>query len=248
MRQKEGAHFLEFSSKGVSENRHHEQAKWVQLKFKRHVSTLVGMIMGNGEMGNPFAEDSNNLLKLGSRELADHALVDAVRLQRGRANSSTNFFVAEETSTSFLKAQSKTKLAEKWRCIIFQTLNCLSDLRWEQRKLLQTWKSGLPSNTLTSWRTMLRKGWSVKLPRKQYEQCPTQCLTKLPQTVRSKYSIGQHHQHAELLFQQDLHTLYLNEKCEGPTAWMLYVTVEINSLKSQTRQRQGKGTKTRVDG
>lgn len=29
---------MEFSSKGVSENRHHQQAKSVHLKFKKHAS------------------------------------------------------------------------------------------------------------------------------------------------------------------------------------------------------------------
>lgn len=83
---------MEFSSKGVSENRHHEQAKSVQLKFKRHVNALVDVIE---EMGNPFTEDSNNLLKLDSRELTDQAVVDAVRVAERIGQEQYKLFVAE---------------------------------------------------------------------------------------------------------------------------------------------------------
>lgn len=40
----------EFSSKDVSKNRHHEQAKSVQLKFIGHMSALIDMIKEMGKL------------------------------------------------------------------------------------------------------------------------------------------------------------------------------------------------------
>jgi len=166
--------------KGVSKNRHHEQAKRFQLKFK--TCELVDVIE---EMGNHFAEDSNNILKLNSKELADIAVVDAVRVAERKGQEQNKQFVAEKMQgtksitaclkrnklplfkTAPIRGQSKTKLTEKLLCTVFQTLHCLSDLCWEPRTILQKRKSGLPSITLTLWWSRLGK-----------QGCPRQCLKK----------------------------------------------------------------------
>ncbi|CAH3151254.1 unnamed protein product [Porites lobata] len=56
--------------------RHHEEAKHVQKKFTQNVKDLAKAIE---EMGNPFTENSNDLLVLDSRDLADPAIIDSVR-------------------------------------------------------------------------------------------------------------------------------------------------------------------------
>ena len=56
--------------------RHHEEAKHVQKSFVRDVKNLTNTIE---EMGNPFTENSSDLLVLDSRDLADPSVVDTVR-------------------------------------------------------------------------------------------------------------------------------------------------------------------------
>ena len=56
--------------------RHHEEAKHVQKAFERDVASLVST---KEEMGNPFTEDSSDLLTLDSRDIADAAVIDTVR-------------------------------------------------------------------------------------------------------------------------------------------------------------------------
>jgi len=49
---------------------HHEEAKHVQKAFQRDVRSLVSTIE---EMGNPFTEESSDLLTLDSKDIADAA-------------------------------------------------------------------------------------------------------------------------------------------------------------------------------
>ena len=56
--------------------RHHEQRKHAQMTFGRDITSLTDVIK---EMGNPFAENSKDLLVLGSRDLADPAVIDTLR-------------------------------------------------------------------------------------------------------------------------------------------------------------------------
>ena len=58
------------------DSRHHEEAKHVQKAFERDVRSLANTIE---EMGNPFTEDSSDLLALDSRDIADPAFIDMVR-------------------------------------------------------------------------------------------------------------------------------------------------------------------------
>ena len=70
--------FKETSSKEVSEEkrRHHGQTPCVQAAFKKEVLSLVSAIE---ETGNPFQEDSTDLLLLDSKEIIDETVVKAVR-------------------------------------------------------------------------------------------------------------------------------------------------------------------------
>ena len=62
----------------VSEEKchHHEQIPGVQAAFKEDVLSLVSAIE---DMGNPFEEDSTDLLVLDSKEIMDDTVVKAVR-------------------------------------------------------------------------------------------------------------------------------------------------------------------------
>ena len=55
--------------------RHHEQRKHAQITFGRDITSLTDVIK---ELGNPFAENSKDLLVLNSRDLADPAVIDTL--------------------------------------------------------------------------------------------------------------------------------------------------------------------------
>lgn len=60
-----------------SDLRHHEQTKSTQNKFFNQVKMLTNVIE---EMGNPFIDESNELLVLDTRDLADPGIVNAMRI------------------------------------------------------------------------------------------------------------------------------------------------------------------------
>ena len=53
------------------ETHHHEETPSVQKTFARDVRSLVAVIK---ELGNPFEEDSQDLLVLDTKEIADPAV------------------------------------------------------------------------------------------------------------------------------------------------------------------------------
>ena len=55
--------------------RHHDRCSSVQITFFNQVEALTNVIE---EMGNPFIEESNELLVLDTRDVADPLVVDAV--------------------------------------------------------------------------------------------------------------------------------------------------------------------------
>ena len=57
------------------ETRHHEETPSVQNTFARDVRSLVAVIK---ELGNPFEEDSQDLLVLDTKEIADPAVIETV--------------------------------------------------------------------------------------------------------------------------------------------------------------------------
>lgn len=58
------------------ETRHHEETPSVQNTFARDVRSLVAIFE---ELGNPFEEDSQDLLVLDTKEIADTAVIETVR-------------------------------------------------------------------------------------------------------------------------------------------------------------------------
>ena len=59
-----------------TEFHHHEQKKHVQTAFAQDVKSLKKVIE---QMGNPFSENSGDLLVLDSRSIADSAVTDRMR-------------------------------------------------------------------------------------------------------------------------------------------------------------------------
>ncbi len=64
------------TEKQDSDCRHHEQKKHTQSAFARDVKALS---VAMEDMGNPFTEDSNDLLVLDSRNIADAAVADTMQ-------------------------------------------------------------------------------------------------------------------------------------------------------------------------
>ncbi|KAK3737220.1 hypothetical protein QZH41_001820 [Actinostola sp. cb2023] len=62
--------------KKTTDFRHHEEAKHMQVAFHRNVKSLTDVIE---EMGNPFGDNSGDLLVLDSRDIANAAIVNNVR-------------------------------------------------------------------------------------------------------------------------------------------------------------------------
>ncbi len=58
-----------------SNTNHHDQTKSSQVTFAQHVKSLDEVIE---EMGNPFLEDSKDLLALNTRDIADTAVASSV--------------------------------------------------------------------------------------------------------------------------------------------------------------------------
>ena len=59
----------------TSETRHHEQTRKFQVTFAQNAQSLVEVIE---EMGNPFFEDSKDLLRLDTRDMIDPAVASSV--------------------------------------------------------------------------------------------------------------------------------------------------------------------------
>ena len=58
------------------DTRHHDQAASVQISFAKDVRSLVTVIE---ELGDPFEEESQDLLVLDTKEIADPTVVETVR-------------------------------------------------------------------------------------------------------------------------------------------------------------------------
>ncbi len=71
----------EFENAGLHWNEredvhHRDQTASVQTTFAKHVRSLVAVIE---ELGNPFEEESQDLIVLDTKEIADAAVVETVR-------------------------------------------------------------------------------------------------------------------------------------------------------------------------
>ena len=72
--------------------RHHGQAKHAQMTFGRDITSLTDVIE---ERGNPFAENSKDLLVLDSRDLADPAVIDTLRQIKSLGQEQYDTYVNE---------------------------------------------------------------------------------------------------------------------------------------------------------
>ena len=79
--------------------RHHEQCKSIQTFFNQ--VNLTNVIE---EMGNPFNDESKDLLVLDSRDIADSLVVDAMRNLKKTGQEQYNTFVTERlvTQTTYI--------------------------------------------------------------------------------------------------------------------------------------------------
>ena len=71
---------------------HHESSKSQQLKFCKEVSSLVAVFE---EMGNPFLEESNDLLALDTRDIADEKVIKTVKEIEDLGKCQFNNFTTE---------------------------------------------------------------------------------------------------------------------------------------------------------
>jgi len=55
---------------------HHDQTSSIQAAFKKDVNLLISIIE---DLGNPFEEESIDLIVLDTKEIADHKIVETVR-------------------------------------------------------------------------------------------------------------------------------------------------------------------------
>ena len=72
--------------------RHHEQRKHAQMTFGQDITSLTDVIE---EMGNPFAENSKDLLVLDSRDLADPAVIHMLRQIKSLGQEQYDTYVNE---------------------------------------------------------------------------------------------------------------------------------------------------------
>ena len=66
----------ESSSDNVAQTMHHEQTKGVQATFAKHVKALTGVLE---KLGNPFVEESNDLMRIDTRDIADEVTVQCIK-------------------------------------------------------------------------------------------------------------------------------------------------------------------------
>ena len=79
-----------------SDVRHHEQTKSTQMTFFNQVKALCNVIE---DMGNPFIDDSNYLFVLDTGDLADPAVINAMRNLEKSGQKQYDTFVTERLVT-----------------------------------------------------------------------------------------------------------------------------------------------------
>ena len=95
--------------KRTSESQHHDQTKSTQVTFAQHVKCLVGVME---EMGNPFLEESKDLLRLNTRDIVDEAVASSICQATERGKEQFQAFVTNrliEGSTPLAEPIKKKK-------------------------------------------------------------------------------------------------------------------------------------------
>ena len=152
---------------------HHEETKHVQKAFKRDVDCLAKTIE---EYGNPFTENSSDLLVLDNRHIAEQAVVDTVHVfqieQLGQEQYDKyvrerlviqNVHVSEPIMKNSLplfsrplvkkKNESTLQLASlKSDCSVFPTICFISSAMRKSRRVFRARKSGMSTSVVAEWR------------------------------------------------------------------------------------------------
>ena len=79
-----------------SDRQHHEQTQSTQMAFFNQVKALRNVIE---EMGNPFIDESNDLLVLDTRDLTDPSVVNDMRNLKKTGQEQYDKFVTERLVT-----------------------------------------------------------------------------------------------------------------------------------------------------
>lgn len=104
----------ELTKKSQSEGpdlRHHEQMSGVQATFQKQVKALCTTFV---EMGNPFLEESKDLLVLDTRDIVDTSVAETVRKIEELGKTQFKAFVAdrlEKQTVSLFEPMKRNNLA-----------------------------------------------------------------------------------------------------------------------------------------
>ena len=77
------------------DKRHHEQIPSIQKAFSKDVQALISVLE---EMGNPFTEDSTELIVLDTKEIMPECVVQAIKTAKQKGQSQYDQFVEDEVS------------------------------------------------------------------------------------------------------------------------------------------------------
>ena len=91
--------------------RHHEQMAGVQTAFQRQVKSLCNTVE---EMGNPFVEESDDLLMLDTRNILDASVVETIKMIEELGKTQYEAFITErleKRTTSLYEPIKRNKLA-----------------------------------------------------------------------------------------------------------------------------------------
>ena len=128
----------------LADTRHHEQVPSVQKAFAKDVKNLIGVIE---EMGNPFCEDSADLLVL-DKEIMHKCVMEAVSAAKVKGQSQPITYTIQQCNLPFFgtpeKRQSSTtsnQIADlKSDCRLFPTVHSLPSKRGQSPGIFQARK------------------------------------------------------------------------------------------------------------
>ena len=262
---------MQSGRKTDKDTRHHDQTSTTQMTFAKNVKSMVEVIE---EMGNPFTEDTKDLLKLDTREIADEATIIAVQQAEEIGYTQYDNYVTERLlgqksisdtiSKNKLplfnrpppKAQSKEKLqvsSLRNDCALFSRLYIACQTR--DGNLDEFFK-----HENQAYPPSLSQHGSLRLGTKSdilscVENC-AQSQTSAPEievTILDGAAVVHmlmpgisktFDEYAQNVFLPYIQS-HLHRSSRVDIVWDVYVK---NSLKSQTRSKRGKGIRRRVQG
>ena len=102
---------------GNDENLHHSQNRSIQNRFSKHVSNLLVVFE---EAGNPFCEESLDLIALGSRNICDQSAVETLNKIEETGQSQFESFLKERLETNGKREKSIFDTIQTNRFSIFK--------------------------------------------------------------------------------------------------------------------------------